>query len=186
MELRIDRHDEQGFAEARRWMLGQFESWLRSEGEVPGPAATEMANDVGVALHWKWRYGDGDLSVWQVDDFEEVLLGWLPDELNLADADHARLPGSLAAFVRFMSATGLLAPRSSFPDQLANALVEMTDELFFIDDQWSWSRCYNDECACHLDDDADDDDCDWDAPVAAPKATMRPRSWPANRPGPVP
>ncbi len=87
MTLQLGPDDERGFARARRSLLKRFEEWLGDERSVGPREAEDLADDVGVALDWRWHHGDGDLSEWTIGDVSEFLLAWCPRKLSVSAAE---------------------------------------------------------------------------------------------------
>lgn len=129
MRLVVDPADDDGFQSARDAVLVRFEGWLGDQPAAPHTDASEMAGDVGLALDWKWSYGDGHLGRWTTSDIGEFLLGWCPLKLSVSPAECATIPASLATFAAFLGDQGLLAPGSSPVEQLAAAAIGMTDDF---------------------------------------------------------
>lgn len=120
--------DEDDFVAARDSLVDRFEQWLVAERLV-GDDAPEMAGDAGVALDWKWGYGDGNLTRWRTGDVTEFLLEWCPRKLSVSQADCLSIPAAVAAFAAFLHAEGLLAPGSSSPAALAGTVANARDEF---------------------------------------------------------
>lgn len=129
MRLVFGPDDDEEFTAARTVLLERFERWLGRERLVAGNDPAEAAGDVGLALDWKWSYGDGDLGRWQTGDIGEFLLEWCPRKLSASPADCVSIPGALAAFVTFLDAEGLLASGSSPAAALAEASASLTGEF---------------------------------------------------------
>ncbi len=127
MGLVFGPEDEDGFAAARTSLLEHFERWLGHQGMAPEGDEAEAAGEAGLALDWKWGYGDGDLSRWRPPDISEFLLEWCPGKLSVPEDECITIPASLAAFMSFLGDQGLLAPGSSTVDDLAEAALRMTD-----------------------------------------------------------
>jgi hypothetical protein len=125
MPLVFGPDDEDGFASAKASLLDRFEDWLGDHHEAPHQVAAEA----GLALDWKWGYGDGDLGRWTRSDIGEFLLDWCPRKLSVAQAECATIPASLASFTAFLGHEGLLAPGSSAVDELARAAVDITHDF---------------------------------------------------------
>ena len=123
MKLVVGPHDEQGFGAAREWLLTRFERWLIGQGAPDTSAAVHLAENAGLALDWKWSYGDGHLDRWRVEEIDEFLLEWCPRKLSMPVDQCGFLPTAVAAFADFLHSEGLLAPGSS----PAGDLVEAAD-----------------------------------------------------------
>jgi hypothetical protein len=117
MRLRFDDVDDEKAAEAaRRRLVHKFE---RSLGVRPGKERDEVG-DVDFLLDWKFHYGDGDFGRWTRADVDEVLLEHLPRKLSASPEEAASFPASIAAFVRFLAAEGLLDAESDPADVVVN------------------------------------------------------------------
>ena len=55
-------------------LLGRFARWLVREVRSTAEEIDELIGDAGVALDWKWSYGDGRLVTWRTGDVAEFLL----------------------------------------------------------------------------------------------------------------
>jgi hypothetical protein len=121
--------DGEGFGEARDVLLGRFERWLAGGGQAAAVVPGELAGDAGLALDWKWGYGDGDLARWRVEDVGEFLLGWCPRKLSASAAECASIPLALSAFVTFLESETLLATGSSSAAEVAERTGALTDEF---------------------------------------------------------
>ncbi len=120
--------DEEDFLASQATLLDRFAQWLAEERPVEGDPE-EIAGDIGIALSWKWGYGDGDLGRWRTGDVGEFLLEWCPRKLSVSQADCRSIPASLEAFVAFLDDQALLAPGSSTVDDLAAATASMTERF---------------------------------------------------------
>ena len=109
MGLVFGPDDGDGFAAARTSLLEHFELWLGRQGMAPEGDEAEVAVEAGLALDWKWGYGDGDLGRWTLPDISEFLLKWCPRTLSVPEDECATIPVSLAAFTSFLGDQGLLA-----------------------------------------------------------------------------
>lgn len=76
MRMVFGPDDGDAFSEARGALLVRFEGWLKVERGLGGREAIETACDAGLALDWKWSYGDGALGLWRTDDVYEFLIDW--------------------------------------------------------------------------------------------------------------
>lgn len=129
MRLEFGPDDENEFAAARDLILVRFERWLVDARPESNVDASEMAGDAGLALDWKWGYGDGDLGRWRTGDVAEFLLEWCPRKLSVSQADCVSIPSALTAFTAFLDSEGLLAPGSSPADALGQAATGLRDEF---------------------------------------------------------
>lgn len=121
--------DGEAFAATRDSLLARFEEWLGADGRVARDDAAGMAADAGVALDWKWGYGDGDLGSWGTPHVAEFLLDWCPRKLSGPAADAAQIPASLAALAAFLDDQGLLGAGSSPAAELVRVARSLTDEF---------------------------------------------------------
>lgn len=129
MRLRFGPDDEDEFASAKTSLLDRFEDWLGHQGKAPHADPAEVAGEAGLALDWKWGYGDGDLGRWTTSDVAEFMLEWCPRKLSVPQSECATIPASLTAFMAFLGQQGLLAPASSAVDDLAAAAVDVADDF---------------------------------------------------------
>lgn len=104
--------DEDEFDARRRELLEDFEGWASVQAPSVDPSAA------GVALDWKFYYGDRELTTWTTADLEEFALGWCPRKLSLPAREASPFLTSIGTFFLFLAARGLLASRSSGPQQL--------------------------------------------------------------------
>lgn len=121
--------DEDGFFAARSSLLELFERWLVDDQRRSEREAAEVAGEAGVALDWKWSYGDGDLGRWQTQDVAEFLLEWCPRKLSVSPAGCRSIPAALTAFTAFLGATGRLAPGSAPVAALSEAVTMVSDDF---------------------------------------------------------
>ncbi len=129
MELRIREGDEAGFGRARDWLVDEFGRWLRDVRRLDPERAEGVAGDAGIALDWKFSYGDGHLGRWTPDDITAFLLGWCPRKLSVAAQDGATIPGSLAEFTDWLATRGLLTRGSAPAAALRAAATGMAGEF---------------------------------------------------------
>ena len=118
--------DEKEFSAAKASVLDRFEGWLARHSDVD---AADTAGEAGLALDWKWSYGDGDLGRWTAADVVEFLLEWCPRKLSMPPAECANIPTSLAAFAAFLDDHHLLNPGSSPLMDLVATAAELTDRF---------------------------------------------------------
>lgn len=128
MALQIGPDDDRGFNVARDALMERFGKWL-VESSVGEGVVAEIVGHAGLALEWKWGYGDGDLGRWHAGDVGEFLWDWCPRKLSVSQADSASIPGALVALATFLDAEDLLAPGSSSAADLAGAVAQVTDEF---------------------------------------------------------
>jgi hypothetical protein len=107
--------DWDDYCAARDVLLDRFRGWLDAGSRVAGDAdaAEEQSGNVALVLDWKFNYGDGDLGRWRTAELREVLLEWFPRKVSMPTDESRSVPGSLARFVEFLAAEGLLSPGSS-------------------------------------------------------------------------
>jgi hypothetical protein len=127
MELRQD--DEAGFRRVRDRLLDGFGGWLKTQPEFDKAAAHDATVDAGIALEWKFGYGDGHLGRWTTSDIAEFLFSWCPRKLSVSQADTVTIPGSIAAFTDYLAAERLLAPGSASAAGLRAAATSAADEF---------------------------------------------------------
>jgi hypothetical protein len=125
----IDHEDEQGFAAARGLLLGRFTNWLAGEARSTEEESEELVGDTGVALDWKWSYGDGELATWRTGDVAEYLLEWCPRKLSVTQTDCVTIPLSLVYYFNFLDEEVLLGPGSAPVERLIEAATVLTDEF---------------------------------------------------------
>ena len=129
VQLLIRDDDEAGFERARDWLLEGFGGWLRDERPLSPEAADEAVSDAGLALDWKFGYGDGHLGRWTAGEIAEFLLGWCPRKLSVSQEDCQAIPGHIASFTDYLAAHGLLARGSAATAVLRAAATDATAEF---------------------------------------------------------
>jgi len=129
VRLSFDPEDDRGFTEAADALVDRFTSWMVGEGRFSTGEIDEMAGDVGVALDWKFRYGDGEIGTWRTDDIAEFLLDWCPRKLSVTPADCVTIPVALASFFSFLDSQRLLADRSDGVGKLVGAVTSLSTEF---------------------------------------------------------
>lgn len=67
MRLHFGPDDDREFNATRDALMERFEHWLAEPLEGDGPV-DEILGHAGLALEWKWGYGDGDLGRWDLGD----------------------------------------------------------------------------------------------------------------------
>jgi hypothetical protein len=127
--LNVDHEDEQGFVAAREMLLGRFSIWLAQAGRPTAEEIDELIGDAGVALDWKWTYGDGELGTWRTGDIAEFLLEWCPRKLSVSQADCVTVPVALLSFLSFLDDEALLAPGSAPAERLVEAVTSLAEEF---------------------------------------------------------
>jgi len=126
--LDIDHEDQQAFAAAREMLLGRFGSWLADERHFAEGEAEDLVGDAGVALEWKWAYGDGELATWRIGDIAEFLLEWCPRKLSVSQAECLTIPLAVASFVSFLDEVTLLGPTSApVDDELIDSITSLAE-----------------------------------------------------------
>ncbi|MFH1329204.1 MAG: hypothetical protein ABIJ48_00880 [Actinomycetota bacterium] len=85
--------DEEAFYAARDDLTSRFECSPR--GHDLGWVAAQV-------LDFKWGYLDGDLSRWQPDEVEEILLALIPAKVMLDPDDLSQVVAGFAGFLRFL------------------------------------------------------------------------------------
>jgi hypothetical protein len=89
----------------------------------------EMVGDAGLALDWKWTYGDGELATWRTSDIYEFLHDWCPRKLSVTQADCVTIPVALVSYFSFLDEEELLGPGSAPLDRLIEAVTVLTEEF---------------------------------------------------------
>jgi hypothetical protein len=128
-ELELSQDDEAGFGRVRRQLLDGFGGWLKARPGLDEAAADEATVDAGIALDWKFGYGDGNLGRWTTGDVTEFLLSWCPRKLSVSPADSVTIPGSIAAFTDYLAAERLLASGSASAARLRAAATGVAGEF---------------------------------------------------------
>ena len=123
MKLQVEEGDDQAFTAAREWLLERFHHWLP-------PEDAHLVADAGIALDWKWGYGDGELACWRGYDLTEYLLEWCPRKLSVPQDESERVLDGLASFIEFLAAEGLLDPQSLPADVLETGIEELALPFF--------------------------------------------------------
>jgi hypothetical protein len=127
--LDIDHEDEPGFVAAREMLLGRFARWLAGEDRSSDEEIDELVGDAGVALDWKWSYGDGELATWRTGDVAEFLLEWCPQKLSVTQADCITIPLAVVSFFSFLHDEALLGRGSASVDRLIEAVTSLAEEF---------------------------------------------------------
>jgi hypothetical protein len=129
VQLELRQDDEAGFGRVRGRLLDGFGGWLKAQPGLDEAAADDATVDAGIALEWKFAYGDGHLGRWTTSDVAEFLLSWCPRKLSVSQADSVTIPGSIAAFTDYLAAERLLAPGSASPARLRAAATGAASEF---------------------------------------------------------
>ncbi|MEE8406335.1 MAG: hypothetical protein V3S32_04225, partial [Acidimicrobiia bacterium] len=98
--MRFGPDDEDAFYAARDDLVSRFER--TDDGYDLGWVAAQV-------LDFKWGYLDGDLSRWEFEDVEEILLGLYPAKVVLDPDDLDQVVTGFAGFLRFLGDKGILA-----------------------------------------------------------------------------
>jgi hypothetical protein len=114
---------EAGYEAARRRLRAEFADWAKRNGSDLGPDSFEEL------VHYKWGYLDGHLTRWTRADLDGVLLELFPAKMIVDDDDLAHVIPETAAFIGFLTDTGLLDPGSEDP-QLLRAHLDQLDARF--------------------------------------------------------
>ena len=104
--------DDDAFGRARTELLRGYADWATA---ADPPLDAE---DAGVALDWKYQYGDGQLTTWTTDDLHEFVLSWCPRKLSMSADTAEPFLRAVGAFFTFLAGRGLLGSRSSGPETL--------------------------------------------------------------------
>ena len=94
MNTRYGPDDEDAFYAARDELASRFES--SPGGRDLGWVATQV-------MDFKWGYLEGDLSRWETQDVEEILLGLYPAKVMLDPDDLDQVVAGFAGFLLFLS-----------------------------------------------------------------------------------
>jgi hypothetical protein len=129
VQLELSQDDEAGFSRVRGQLLDGFGGWLKAQRGLGEPAAHEATFDAGLALDWKFGYGDGHLGRWTTGEVAEFLLSWCPRKLSVSQADSVTIPASIAAFIDYLAAERLLASGSASPARLRAAATGAAGEF---------------------------------------------------------
>jgi hypothetical protein len=127
--MQLNQDDEAEFARVRRTLLDGFGDWLNAQGNAGAQAVDEASVDAGIALDWKFSYGDGHLGRWTAGDVTEFLLSWCPRKLSVSQADSMTIPGNLAALTDYLAANGLLAAGSSPAKRLRATAIRAAEDF---------------------------------------------------------
>jgi hypothetical protein len=112
MRMRFGEDDEHAFSARRDQLAEQFATWLADQRVAGDPFDAELL------MNWKFGYGDGFLDQWTIPEIEEFLFDWCVRKLSAPSTVAAQIPPSVAAFMEFLDATGLLARGSDPPAQV--------------------------------------------------------------------
>jgi hypothetical protein len=110
---------EAGYETARRRLRAEFTRWAELNGSDLGPDSFEEL------VHYKWGYLDGHLTRWARADLDAVLLELFPAKMIVDDDDLDDIIPETAAFIGFLTDTGLLDPRSEDPQLLCAHLDQL-------------------------------------------------------------
>lgn len=112
--MRFGPDDEDAFYAARDELASRFE--LSARGHDVGWVAVQV-------LDFKWGYLDGDLSRWEPEEVEEILLGLYPAKVLLDSDDLDQVVTGFAGFLLFLGDAGIL------PEGHAARLAESVERL---------------------------------------------------------
>ena len=131
MALRFGPEQEDEFEAACDDLVRRFE-------EATGSDRGWAARDV---LGYKWRYLDGDLVAWSVDDVEALLFEIFPAKVTLGPNDPGELIAGFAAFLRFLSEERLLSEGTGerLAKRVEAALAEFV-EAMSDEDRFSFGK----------------------------------------------
>lgn len=110
---------EAGYEAARRRLRAEFARWSELNGTNLGPDSFEEL------VHYKWGYLDGHLTRWARADLDGVLLELFPAKVIVEDEDLDDIIPETAAFIDFLTGTGLLDPGSEDPHLLRAHLDQL-------------------------------------------------------------
>ena len=99
MRLLFGPDDEDAFYAARDELASRFER---------SPRGHDLGSVAAQVLDLKWGYLDGDLSRWQPDEVEEILLGLFPAKVMLDPDDLGQVVAGFAGFLRFLGDEAVL------------------------------------------------------------------------------
>lgn len=122
--MRFGPDDEARFESRSAELESEFSTWLPDEVSVGVDP-----RDFGLLLHWKWRYGDGDLGRWRRDDISEFLLAWCPRKLGGWSERHPSVPAAVGLGMSFLADRGLLDDGSDDTTELVDHAVGLSDEF---------------------------------------------------------
>ena len=156
VRLRFGPDDEQEFFAAREELLERFGAWCDTE-----KTTGVDVDDAHLLLDWKWGYADGDLGHWRRTDVDEFLLEHCPRKVSGPPDVLATIPASVAAFARFLGATGLLAPGSDTAPELADRALAQTrafEDAMQDDSRFGMAKSLFSRMGLDVDDDLPDAD----------------------------
>ncbi len=121
MQMVFGANDEKKYYAARDVLIQRFTDWL-----IENPAGDQLAQgNAELVLDWKWGYSDGDLSLWTLAHFDELLLEWFPRKVMIASDEAEAVLTGLAAFMQFMHESRLMSRRSSSAPSIATHLRQL-------------------------------------------------------------
>jgi hypothetical protein len=123
VRLQVENGDDKAFSAAKEWLLERFHHWLP-------PEDAKLVVDAGLALDWKYGYGDGELACWRGFDVTEYLLEWCPRKVSVPQSRCESILDGFASFIGFLAAEGLLDPRSLPFDVLEAGIEELALPFF--------------------------------------------------------
>jgi hypothetical protein len=110
---------EAGYESARQWLRAEFVRWSELDGTDLDPDSFEEL------VHYKWGYLDDNLTRWRRADLDAVLLELFPAKIIVEDDDLDDVIPETAAFIGFLTDTGLLDPASDDPKTLCAHLDQL-------------------------------------------------------------
>jgi len=110
---------EDDYESARRQLRAEFSRWAEGNGSDLDPDSFEEL------VHYKWGYLDGHLTRWTRADLDSVLLELFPAKMIVDDNDLDQVIPEAAAFIDFLTDTGLLDPASDDPQLLHTHLDQL-------------------------------------------------------------
>lgn len=132
MHVRFGPDDEKAFFATRDELASRFE--LSARGHDMGWVAVQV-------LDFKWGYLDGDLSRWEPEEVEEILLGLYPAKVMLDRDDLDQVVTGFAGFLQFLGDEGIL------PEDHAARLAESVERMAprfhaaaLDEDNWSMGK----------------------------------------------
>ena len=115
---------EDGYATARTRLRRAFATWAKTTGSDLSPDSFEQL------IHYKWGYLDRHLTCWRRADLDKVLLELFPAKVIVEDDELDEILPETAAFISFLSDTGLLDGDRDDP-QLLHAHLGTIEDRFY-------------------------------------------------------
>ncbi len=104
-------------------------SWMEHAG-APSEQVEASSRYAGLALEWKWLYGDGDLVSWDPASLLEYLVGWCPSKLSAGPEAVGEIVGGLHALLGMLDSEGLLAHDGESLETLNDVIEVLEPEAF--------------------------------------------------------